>query len=169
MSNNIELRSKEIQEIVGKVPPIIIRIGISSIFIVLIIIVTCLYFIPYNKFLSVDVEIYKTNNEYLCKAYIPINKINDIQIGKIVFLNIKQLDNQDFIPIKSKIDSICYNTEIINNERFQTSHGQLFYIAYFSINNENIIYNNIKFLNELSGTANIEINKKNMLKKFLGK
>lgn len=44
--NNIELRSEKVRNIIGKVPPEIIRTGIGDITVILLILILAAFFIP---------------------------------------------------------------------------------------------------------------------------
>ncbi len=58
----IELRSEEVQELMGKIPPAIIRVGISMVllFVVLLIALSC--FVKYPEVMTVEAKLYNTNN-----------------------------------------------------------------------------------------------------------
>ena len=47
--NNIELRSEKVRNIIGKVPPEIIRTGIGDITVILLILILAAFFIPYPE------------------------------------------------------------------------------------------------------------------------
>lgn len=47
--NNIELRSEKVRNIIGKVPPEIIRTGIGDITVILLILILAAFFVPYPE------------------------------------------------------------------------------------------------------------------------
>ena len=76
--NNIELRSEKVRNIIGKVPPEIIRTGIGDITVILLILILAAFFIPYPENIKAtatvtgtDVTVMEGNNFF--KAEIIIN------------------------------------------------------------------------------------------------
>lgn len=57
-NKNIELRSEKVRNIVGKVPPRLLRVGILIISFVIICILTLAYFIPYPQYRDIPVTLY---------------------------------------------------------------------------------------------------------------
>lgn len=57
-NKNIELRSEKVRNIVGKVPPLLLRTGIAVISIILISLLITAYFIPYREYRTVEVELF---------------------------------------------------------------------------------------------------------------
>jgi len=57
-NENIELRSEKVRNIVGKIPPLLLRIGIFVISIIIVLILTLAYFIPYPEYKDITVHLY---------------------------------------------------------------------------------------------------------------
>jgi hypothetical protein len=57
-NRDIELRSEKVRNIVGKVPPLLLRLGIAVISIILIFLLIAAYFIPYREYRTVEVELF---------------------------------------------------------------------------------------------------------------
>lgn len=55
---DIELRSEKVRNIVGKVPPLLLRIGIAVISIIIILLLIAAYSLPYREYKKVEVELF---------------------------------------------------------------------------------------------------------------
>ncbi len=66
--NDIELRSEKVRNIVGQVPPVLLRIGITIISLVIVIVFLGAYFIPYPETLTMPVCLYTSPESELIKA-----------------------------------------------------------------------------------------------------
>lgn len=60
-NTNIELRSEEVQELMGKIPPIILRVGISVILIFIVLIFILSHYIKYPDIITVEATLRNTN------------------------------------------------------------------------------------------------------------
>ena len=65
---DIELRSEKVRNIVGKIPPVTLRIGIAVISIVIILILVLAYFLPYPQYYNTDIEIISTPEYQIVRA-----------------------------------------------------------------------------------------------------
>lgn len=79
-SPNIELRSEEVQELMGKIPPVILRVGISVILVFVILIYVASNFIKYPDIISIPI---------LAKNVSFMTEIKTVRTGKLVELNIE--------------------------------------------------------------------------------
>lgn len=52
----IELRSEKVRNIIGKIPPLILRIGIAVISLVIVLVLILAYFIPYPQYYNATFE-----------------------------------------------------------------------------------------------------------------
>lgn len=81
---NIELRSEKARNIIGKVPPILLRIGTMIITSVVVVILALMYYIPYPQTISLDVETIRTNQGYIASGVIPIKDAKSIKVKQKV-------------------------------------------------------------------------------------
>lgn len=65
---DIELRSEKVRNIVGKIPPVILRIGVAIISTVIMIVLVLMYFVPYPQYYCVDIDIISIPEYHLVKA-----------------------------------------------------------------------------------------------------
>jgi hypothetical protein len=66
--NDIELRSEKVRNIVGQIPNVLLRKGITLISLVIIGVITGLYFIPYPETLTMFVCLYSSPESEIIKA-----------------------------------------------------------------------------------------------------
>ncbi len=133
--NNIELRSEEVREIIGKVPNKIIRFGIVSIFIILLLIFGVSFYIKIPQYKEVDSKIIEINKELYLKTDLK-HLSNRALLGRKIFVSYNI--NNDLMVIK--IDSINNNigfSKIITNKNIITINkveiemGKVSVISYF--------------------------------------
>ncbi len=101
---SIELRSEKVRNIVGQIPPLLIRQGVLIIGLTLLVLFIISSFVPYKKTIPVEITIYKTPQ---------IEKITALNDGVLLLDSILQeaeanqvignlLFNDTILPIKSK-------------------------------------------------------------------
>ncbi|MGL5705558.1 MAG: hypothetical protein ACRDD6_09835 [Tannerellaceae bacterium] len=82
VTNNFELRSEKARSIIGKIPPILIRIGIMVITGVILVVLTLMYYIPYPQTLHFKVRTVVLNGEYYAQGELAIKDAKSIMIGQ---------------------------------------------------------------------------------------
>lgn len=116
----IELRSEKVRNIVGKIPPRLLRVGISTISLIILITLVIAYFIPYPQYKVYAVKIYSQ----------PITQIVAAPESGVASIDINSnnvLKGQQVCTLRLNPDSII---------RFYSNiSGQLLY----NCNNENYI------------------------------
>lgn len=77
---NIELRSEQVQKIIGQIPSILTRSGISIIGIIVALLLTVTVFVPYPETLEGEVTIEENDNENTyAKGLLPYTFITQIK------------------------------------------------------------------------------------------
>lgn len=114
---DIELRSEKVRNIVGKVPPLLLRIGIAIISIIIILLLIAAYFLPYRKYKNVEVELF-------CRP--GYQSIIMPEAGNVFMstsmIHVKQ--GQQICYIQTEVDSVIrYYAHFDGNVLFNTSHG----------------------------------------------
>lgn len=79
---NIELRSEKVRSIIGKIPPLLLRLGMIIITLVLIVIFGLMYYIPYRQTTKLDIVIIEGNNNYIARGSISTKDAKLIKIGQ---------------------------------------------------------------------------------------
>lgn len=86
-NNNLELRSEKMRNIIGKIPPFLLRKGIAIITIVIITLLCLMYFIPYPQNKNLDIIIENRDlTSYIATGILPISEAKGIMIGQKVYI-----------------------------------------------------------------------------------
>ncbi|WP_304721946.1 hypothetical protein [uncultured Alistipes sp.] len=90
---NIELRSEKVRSIVGKMPPFLLRMGISIIAGVILVVLGLLYYIPYQQTITIPVKIsfYNEDSTSHAESHIPLQEVRSIQIEQNATITIQSL------------------------------------------------------------------------------
>jgi hypothetical protein len=94
--NNIELRSREVQEILARPPKALIRYGTSVICAILAILIAGSFFFNYPDIISGEASIQNTNNEWIALVEVPASGAGKIQSGQQVILKMTAYPYLDF-------------------------------------------------------------------------
>lgn len=79
---NIELRSEKVRSIIGKIPPLLLRLGMIIITLVFIVIFGLMYYIPYRQTTKLDIVIIEGNKDYIARGSISTKDAKLIKIGQ---------------------------------------------------------------------------------------
>lgn len=112
--NDIELRSEKIRGVIGRIPNILVRIGIGVISITVLSVLLLLFFLPYSSYLEEKIELYSEPDYYikqeLSDGKISYNSIEYVGKGEEIY---KLFQNSDTIvsisPIEGNISFLCEN------------------------------------------------------------
>ncbi len=118
--NDIELRSEKVRNIVGQIPPVLLRKGIAVISIVIIGVIIGSYFIPYPETLTMSVGLYSLPESEIVKAsengFIELNESGENVQKNQVLASLKA--NDSIIPIKSRSEGRllinCHTQSFVN-------------------------------------------------------
>ena len=89
----IELRSEKVRNIIGQIPPRIIRIGILLIFFFIIGILSVSYFFKYEYIIKTIATIEQYNDSTYIEIFIPANEFDKIKINQKIILNFNNIPN----------------------------------------------------------------------------
>ncbi len=116
--DNIELRSEKVRNIIGQIPPKIIRIGITIIFFIIAGMLTGTYFFKYEYTIKTTATIEQQGNSTIIEISIPANEIGKVKQGQKVILNFNNVPNLYNEQIKTEIQTIPKKIEISKNEGY---------------------------------------------------
>jgi hypothetical protein len=135
-TDNIELRSEKVRNIIGQIPPKIIRIGISVIFLIIIGILIGTYFFEYEYTIETTAITEQKNDTTYIQIRIPANEKNKVKKGHRVILNFGNIQNlynkrivteiqelQNTIQIEEKKGYFIAQTKIIGS--LKTSENEM--------------------------------------------
>lgn len=120
-TDNIELRSEKVRNIIGQIPPRIIRIGITVIFIVILGILTGTYFFKYEYTIKTTASIEQQDNKLIIDITIPANELVKVKKGQKVILDFNNIPNLNNEKIITKIQTIPNKIEISKKGGFYLS------------------------------------------------
>lgn len=116
--DNIELRSEKVRNIIGQIPPRIIRIGITVIFFVIAGLLTGSYFFKYNYTIDTSATIYQRNDTTFIQITIPANEIDKVKKGHQVILSFDKIQNLYNKRVVTQIQTIPNRLQIKDNEGY---------------------------------------------------
>jgi len=121
----IELRSEKIRNIIGQIPPQIIRYGISVLFIVFVLLLTLSYFFKYTYSINTTIILKKENGKLIGQIKIPANEIPKVKIGYTVRISFNNIPKMTDEYIDSRIIEVPKTIEISKSEAYSYSIIQL--------------------------------------------
>ena len=139
----VEIKSEKVQNIIGQIPPILLRYGTAIIFLSLLVLIFIASIIPYKHTIDTTIMVQKTSDGVLrYTAHLPYKKIDEC--GKMV--EIKYICSYKLpLPTVFKIDSMSNYIYIDTDSIWQ--------VAYLSPIQEHIP--NIRLLDSLILPASI--------------
>ncbi|NLN73888.1 MAG: hypothetical protein GX140_06550 [Bacteroidales bacterium] len=159
--NNLNLRSVKSRKIIGQIPPMLIRVGISSLFIVIFIFIVGAYYFRFDESIRASGIIYKNDNGYEVHINIAANQIEKIKSGQDVIIILDNIKNLYGERIKSEIQEFDKKILIKNNEGFCVIKIDL----HENLKTEN--RKSIDFEEKTKIEAEIYINKINLYEKII--
>jgi hypothetical protein len=136
-SDNIELRSEKIRNIIGQIPPNLIRFGISLIFIVFTIVSIGTYFFEYDKTLKVIAKLSMHKDSIAVQLDIPLYQKEMIRTGQRVFLNFDKIPNMYGQRIIIHLPNIIGLVHVSNKGGY---YSPVFYMSQSTLHSNNFDY-----------------------------
>lgn len=155
----IELRSENLRNFIGQVPPLLTRIGTIIVTVLFAVLCFAAYKIPYPFTVEADGIVLKTGNsaeDLLIRWAIPYKNYSHFQKNLEMTATFERLDN---VSITGKIDSI--------SEKIVTQNGENYFYAY-SVSGENVI-SNYNLQPNQKATATIVIDNKTVWQRMVKK
>lgn len=108
--NNIQLRSRKVRLIIGKMPPYLIRIGTTIIFFILLMFFLLAYFLPYKTSYTGSAEFMKNEDKMaIFKVLIPENSKNELELPADIFLLPENKSIKFLAQLINVTDSISFD------------------------------------------------------------
>lgn len=133
-TDNIELRSEKVRNIIGQIPPRIIRVGITVIFFIIIGFLIGSYYFEYEYIIKTTALVEQSQDTTKIQVKIPANEIDKVKAGQKVFLSFDNIPNvyneKTAVQIQSIPQTInisekggFYNAEIVLTGKLQSENG----------------------------------------------
>lgn len=103
--DSIELRSEKVRNIIGQIPPRIIRIGTSIIFILISGILIFCYFYQYDYIVEASSVLTNKNDSLLLRLNVPTDKNSLISFGNKVELTLVEINPTESLKLYTQIES----------------------------------------------------------------
>jgi hypothetical protein len=115
---DIELRSEKVRNIIGQVPPVLLRYGIAIIGLSLLILVGVSAFIPYQPSIDVEITVTQTNDSILhYSARIPRSAMkNRAKFTEVTLSSSSEMP----LPSRFRIEEISENVQLSGQEAWQS-------------------------------------------------
>ena len=160
MTDNIELRSEKVRNIIGQIPPRIIRTGITVIFIVILGILTGTYFFEYEYTIKTTATIEQRNDTTFILINIPANERNKVKKGHKVILSFDNIQHLYNRRIETEIQEIpntiqiaekkgYFVAQLIIVEKLKTSENEIIEISERTKIKAEIITDKISFFDRI--------------------
>ncbi|MCD4794099.1 MAG: HlyD family efflux transporter periplasmic adaptor subunit [Bacteroidales bacterium] len=127
MPENIEIRSEEVQEIIGTPPARIIRIGITVIFAIIFMILIGSFFFKYPDIITARISLKGDNPSAEIKARINgkitelfVKDKQEVKEEQIIAIIENTCNYQDLLKLKNEIDS--FENQHLNIEQFSVNY-----------------------------------------------
>ncbi len=132
--DRIELRSEKVRNIIGQIPPTLIRVGITIVFFIIVGFLFGSYYFKYDYTIKTTALLVSSCDSTIIQINIPANEIEKVKEGQKVFLsfdNIPHIYSEKIIVQIQSIPKIInitknggfYNAEIVLTRRLQSEKG----------------------------------------------
>ena len=152
-SEKIELRSEKVRNIIGQIPPRLMRIGIFVIFLVFIGVIMGTYLFEYEYTIKTTASLTKQGDSIIVQILIPLNESNRIKKGQKLFLNF------DKIPYMYGQQIITSLASISSTIQISSKGGYFLSECYLSENAHTEIGNSLKINGTVVVNAEIQTGK----------
>jgi hypothetical protein len=168
--DNIELRSEKVRNLIGQIPPVIIRTGISVIFFIILILLIGSWFFKFEYTIKTTATIELKNEILIFYIKIPANEISKLKTGQKVILNFNNIPNLYNENIVTEIQTIpkileitedggFYMAEIILSDKIKTETGKSLFIKKKTKANVEIVTDKISLFDRITEPIRTLFNK----------
>jgi len=122
---NIELRSPKVRNIIGKIPPAIIRYGNTVVFFVIAGLIVAGYLFKYPDIKTTPAIIYQLNGNLYANIYLPAGIDTHPNLMQNIQLNTSAISNLKNERMNIIADSISSYTVILNNTAYKILYAKV--------------------------------------------
>ncbi len=150
-NKDIELRSEKVRNIIGLIPSRIIRMGISVIFVVILLLLGGAYFFKFDCTINATAKLYNENSKVHYTVELPYNKLKLLETGQKLIIVVH--NENSFATTVPDIDATLH----ISKEQ-----------SYFRVQGA-LDYPDFKLDEPIEGQATVYIGKTNLIDYALNK
>lgn len=117
----IELRSEKVRNIIGEVPPVLVRSGIGIIFGLILLLFIAMYFIPYPETLKVEVIVTSASTHSVvayADALVPFVYANQLEKDMEVRVDMEGYAEQDYGLVKGTVTEVSGQLVTYSNKNY---------------------------------------------------
>ena len=177
--NKIELRSEELDEVMEKMPPWILRRGITLLFVIIVVIITCSGFFYYPDVVIADMaltgrhpvaQIVSRSSGKISNLYVTDGQ--EVEVNTILAVIENSASTEDILFLKQLLQKKSNPNDVINAVRNKTSENkaastgelslgdiQSYYTSFQNSMNEHDIYYSLDFYTKKIQAVRKQINK----------
>lgn len=123
--DKIELRSEKVRNIIGQIPPKIIRIGITVIFLIIVILLLGVYFFKIDYSIKTKAYIEQVEDNFKIEILIPFDEKSKVLINQKCNINLDDIENFSHDRLQFTIDKLDSNIVIIANKAYCKAYSVL--------------------------------------------
>ncbi len=164
-TDHIELRSEEVQEVLGASPSWILRAGISSVFAVIFIVLTASWFFKYPDIISSQISLTTQNPPAQLRAmtrgkitHLLIKENQKVEQGRIIAIIENTSQYKDVLLLEAMLDTLTQASTVKYPENLQLGEIQQAYASFLQLTKDYKNYCELDFYAEK--IRNLQIQKK---------
>lgn len=107
--DNLGLRSEKVRNIIGCVPPMLVREGIGLIGILLLVLAVVAFFVPYPENIETPIVVTNVNPEketVYVDALVPYSQITHVRTGMQVSVELEGYEASEYGYIEGRVDGV---------------------------------------------------------------
>lgn len=125
-TDNIELRSQKVRNIIGEIPPFIIRLGITIFTIIFAMIIIGSYYFEFPRTIEVGGTLTKADNKIMFSLNVPSNQLPKVFPDQKITFNTEKLSLSEPLKIESSVQVIDSNSYVSNEGVFFKINGSIY-------------------------------------------
>mgnify|MGYP000762120252 CR=1 FL=1 len=116
--DQIELRSEKVRNIIGVIPPSLVRFGISIIAFIFVLLAIAAYYIPYPENIEGQAVAIISNHKNHVRVLVPYKYLSEITLGMDIQIEFDGYPSKKYGTIKSQIAIIDNKVITIDNDNY---------------------------------------------------
>ena len=151
---DIELRSEQVRKIIGQIPPVLVRSGISIIGLIVALLLAVATFVPYPETIETNITLTNIHEGHaFAKGRLPYSYISQVKKDMNIIIELEGYSNGDYSSLQGYIEAVLPKVITVDGQN------------YFNIT---LKLKEIPFMQKgMKGKASIILSEKTLLKRVL--
>lgn len=103
---NLELRSEKVRNIIGEVPPELVRYGTGLVTFILLTLLLIAFVVPYKVSAQAKARVIQEENNYFVEIQMPYRYAGEVKAKMLVTLELEGYNPKTYAPVYAKIVAI---------------------------------------------------------------